>query len=124
MTGAVEWAVVYLIAGVVVVGVGAAVTLIGVAWNMRGVVARLEEKIMVTAQIVTDKIADSRHFLRDEFQAHMSRLETDFNTGLSKLDNEMTSVAAKLDMHRAEDAQHFQQIGERLASIEGMRRPH
>lgn len=118
MTGPVEWSIVYLISAIIVVGAGVAATLAGVAWNMRGVQARLEEKIMLTAQIVTDKISDSRHFLRNEMHGELAKLENEFQTGLGKIENEMTSVAAKLDMHRADDAKVFQEMGERLARLE------
>jgi hypothetical protein len=115
MSGPVLWDVVYLMAGAIVfIGGG----FFWIAWAVRDMKAGLDEKIMKTAEIITDKIADSRHFMRNEFQAELAGLDEDMERGFARVDANVASVGAKLDMHRSEDAMSFRQLGERLAKVE------
>lgn len=115
MTGPVEWAVLIFIAGLIATIAGTAGS---VAWIVRGIKAELDTKIMTTATVITDKIAESRHFLRNEMHVEMGKLEEHVESRADKMEAGIASVASKLDMHRAEDASHFREIGERLASLE------
>jgi len=115
MTGPVEWAVLVFIAGLIATIAG---TTGSVAWIVRGIKADLDSKIMTTATIITDKIAESRHFLRNEMHVELGKLEEHVETQLDKLDANVASVASKLDMHRADDANHFREVGERIARLE------
>lgn len=115
MTGPIEWAVLIFIVGLIATVGG---TTGSVAWIVRGIKADLDAKIMATATIIMDKIAESRHFLRNEMHAELSKLEAHVETQLDKLDANVASVASKLDMHRADDASHFREVGERIARLE------
>lgn len=122
MNGSVEWSLLISIVGLVCT---VAATAGAVAWLVRGIKADLQEgqgrtreTIMRTAEILTDKIAASRGFLRDEFQAALLRVEEAASLRFDKLEANDASLGAKLDMHRSEDATRFLEHGERIARLE------
>ena len=117
MAGPVEWAALIFIGSLIATIAGTAGA---VAWIVRGIKAETHEELMKTAQIITDKIGESRHFLREQFREDLGKLEDGVETRMEKIDATVAGVAAKLDMHRAEDATAFREVGERIARLEAV----
>lgn len=98
MTGLVEWSTLVFICGLVLT---AALSIGGFAWMIRGMFAKLEASIV-------SQIAAIREALRGEF-----------NDEFKKIDSSVDGLHHKMDDHRADDAEAFRELGERMARLEG-----
>lgn len=111
MEGAVDWSILYLMVGIVASGAVVSGTLIGITWNMRGMIANIETrigtKISDTEAAIVQRIVTTRGEIRNELQPLFLRVEDSIN-----------SVEDKLDLHRVDDATMFRAIGERVAKLE------
>lgn len=98
MAGTVEWSVLIAICGLIVT---AGISVGGVTWALRGMIAGLEKSIVT-------QISGSQDRIREEAVESAKHIESN-----------IIILHRKLDEHSAIDAASFRALGERLARMEG-----
>jgi len=77
-------------------------------WNLRGMFAGISEKMAATETRLSDKIDNTRHILRNEFQGH-----------LGSIDTELHQLRQQNTEHAIKDAQQFAAVTESIALLRG-----